>query len=450
MDYFNLFNNLQNTNISLDTIAEHLPGVLHVNRTSDFKPIYLNPGAIDFLGVTSHHKVKKIQDALQLVHPDDQQAAIDAVLNYLENATEYKTVSFFQRFLNVRTNQYTAYFTTSMLIESRGGLVSFSIPMEDFSPDEKSINGLLAETVFIRKNTTKISKLTPNELSLLKVWAEHSSGKTISDIMKLSLSAVKSCKKRIYRKLEVKQYSQLAEYIRAFEITDNEKNGFDLYVNQYKYEKQFYKFIGKNRSFINPQYPCFYHSHNLDNFSVDFVDQEICLKLNMNLHDIRNMKFGFIRSVVHPEDISRLTSVLETFRNSASDDDIVSCIYRVRFSKDKSSTYTPIVTCFRADKKKNLFICISNTTLQQPVFTQKLIEALNKKHNTREKSDAFRTLSQREKEVIEKLKGGLNVNEIADQLSISPRTIEQHKKNLFKKIGVNSVADVINFFSFFF
>ena len=40
---------------------------------------------------------------------------------------------------------------------------------------------------------------------------------------------------------------------------------------------------------------------------------------------------------------------------------------------------------------------------------------------------------------------GLLSKEIADQLGISPRTVETHKNNLFKKLGINNTVELMRY-----
>ncbi len=53
-------------------------------------------------------------------------------------------------------------------------------------------------------------------------------------------------------------------------------------------------------------------------------------------------------------------------------------------------------------------------------------------------------LSTRELEVLKLLCDGFSPKEIAQQLFLSPRTTETHKKNIMEKMGVNSVAKLIS------
>lgn len=58
-------------------------------------------------------------------------------------------------------------------------------------------------------------------------------------------------------------------------------------------------------------------------------------------------------------------------------------------------------------------------------------------------SDPFERLTLREKQVFVMLAEGLNYKEIAYRLSISPKTVNVHRDNIFGKMGFDSVADLV-------
>lgn len=55
-------------------------------------------------------------------------------------------------------------------------------------------------------------------------------------------------------------------------------------------------------------------------------------------------------------------------------------------------------------------------------------------------------ISGREREVLERVAAGLSSKEIARELELSPRTVEVHRANLFNKLDVTSLADLIRFY----
>lgn len=54
-------------------------------------------------------------------------------------------------------------------------------------------------------------------------------------------------------------------------------------------------------------------------------------------------------------------------------------------------------------------------------------------------------ISPREMEIIQLIKQGMSTKEIADELSLSVFTIETHRKNIFRKLNIASVGQLISF-----
>lgn len=53
--------------------------------------------------------------------------------------------------------------------------------------------------------------------------------------------------------------------------------------------------------------------------------------------------------------------------------------------------------------------------------------------------------TEREQEIINLCHCGLQSKEIADRLHISPRTVETHKNNIFKKLGINNTMEMVRY-----
>lgn len=55
----------------------------------------------------------------------------------------------------------------------------------------------------------------------------------------------------------------------------------------------------------------------------------------------------------------------------------------------------------------------------------------------------FHSLSKREVEIVKLITQELSNNDIAERLEISKRTVETHRKNIFKKTKVKSVIGLV-------
>jgi DNA-binding NarL/FixJ family response regulator len=95
-----------------------------------------------------------------------------------------------------------------------------------------------------------------------------------------------------------------------------------------------------------------------------------------------------------------------------------------------------IKTVYRGQK----FIC-SETSRRLKNLNRFLLGIEN---NLRSKDEVF---SQREREVLELLSEGKSSREIAEQLFITQRTVESHRKNMIGKVNVKNTVELIAFAS---
>jgi DNA-binding NarL/FixJ family response regulator len=75
-------------------------------------------------------------------------------------------------------------------------------------------------------------------------------------------------------------------------------------------------------------------------------------------------------------------------------------------------------------------------------FSQEIMKKMAIRIN-RKNSNKYEELTERELEVLVKVCNGLTNNEIAEALYISPKTIEVHKSNIFRKTNVKNSAQLV-------
>ena len=61
----------------------------------------------------------------------------------------------------------------------------------------------------------------------------------------------------------------------------------------------------------------------------------------------------------------------------------------------------------------------------------------------RQARERYAQLSEREREVLGLIVAGLTNKDIGRALTVSPRTVETHRANLFAKLGAESLAQLI-------
>lgn len=65
--------------------------------------------------------------------------------------------------------------------------------------------------------------------------------------------------------------------------------------------------------------------------------------------------------------------------------------------------------------------------------------------STISKNSAFVLLTNREREVLQKLSEGKTTKEMADDLNVSVKTVETHRRNIMEKLDVHSVAELTKY-----
>ena len=72
-----------------------------------------------------------------------------------------------------------------------------------------------------------------------------------------------------------------------------------------------------------------------------------------------------------------------------------------------------------------------------------LLQHMKELEEGKREQDEFESLSLREREVLQLLAEGKSVREIAEQLFISPKTVESHKYNIMAKLKIHRIPDLV-------
>jgi len=54
-------------------------------------------------------------------------------------------------------------------------------------------------------------------------------------------------------------------------------------------------------------------------------------------------------------------------------------------------------------------------------------------------------LSRREQEIVKLISEGFSSRKIAETLAVSPRTVEAHRANIYRKLGMHNLAELIKY-----
>ena len=84
-------------------------------------------------------------------------------------------------------------------------------------------------------------------------------------------------------------------------------------------------------------------------------------------------------------------------------------------------------------------------TYLSPAVTQGVVDTYVRATPRRDVKPAFAVLTHREREVLQLLAEGKSTKEMADELAVSVKTIETHRRNIMEKLSLHSVAELTKY-----
>lgn len=83
--------------------------------------------------------------------------------------------------------------------------------------------------------------------------------------------------------------------------------------------------------------------------------------------------------------------------------------------------------------------------LDSGISQEVILKMLRAKEEGGFSAEPYSTLTSREQEVMRLLAQGHTTKEVAQQLFVSPKTVENHRSRLMKKLGLNTSVDLIRY-----
>lgn len=183
--------------------------------------------------------------------------------------------------------------------------------------------------------------------------------------------------------------------------------------------------------------------YNDSDYNFRFLNDKACQWFCLSKEQIISRGDNFIKEYYHPDTIKNEWPKIKRLYNDAGSDAVYSNYHQI---------YNPSIKAFcvcLAFVKKST--CLSGfVSILQPIEDYYLLskkmsriisEELFKKNHTRH----FDYLTIRELEILKLLALGMNNPQISDQLFISRRTVEQHRKNINRKLDVRGFKDIMDY-----
>ncbi|QIP12687.1 response regulator transcription factor [Spirosoma aureum] len=91
-----------------------------------------------------------------------------------------------------------------------------------------------------------------------------------------------------------------------------------------------------------------------------------------------------------------------------------------------------------------LLACLESVISGRPYFDKPINDQIMNLYETDKFIKQF-NLTPRELEIINLIRNSLSTSQIADQLFLSEQTVKTHRKNIYYKLGINKLSELIQF-----
>ena len=163
------------------------------------------------------------------------------------------------------------------------------------------------------------------------------------------------------------------------------------------------------------------------------------------IEDLDNLEESDLRDIYHPDDFHFFSEGYNFFMNPETKDKSHTAVYRIKHRRGHYIWlyFSSFVISRNPDgtpqKAGGIMINLDKFMIS-PYFEKQLEEQKTEKIKSQ-----LEILTKREREILSHLSKGLSAGDIAAKFDLSSRTIETHKSNIQKKLGLKNTAALISF-----
>ena len=199
---------------------------------------------------------------------------------------------------------------------------------------------------------------------------------------------------------------------------------------------------------ISKHLPCIVIIHNITTGGIIYMSELGLNDLKISLDEITQLGKKYISKFLNPDDLSNyFPQVLRLFKTNKLNETFT-YFQQARANPDEDwRWYLSSTKILMFDDNNNPYLSI---TTSKPIynlvsFAYKFDRILDEKEYVESNYILFNQLTRREKQIIALMADGKTTIEMAKLLNIAAATIEQHRKNIRKKLQIKNLADLLKF-----
>ena len=162
--------------------------------------------------------------------------------------------------------------------------------------------------------------------------------------------------------------------------------------------------------------------------------------LGSTAKEVIEMGNEYMQIHYHPDDIKEIPKIIDCFKNNKSEKH--STFFRV---KHRNGSWVYFITTRSLYKNDPKYVVSVSINITDKISCGLMLEEFNKIMAAKENEDIIKQFSKREIEVLSLVSQGYTSPQIAEELFLSIRTINNHRTNILKKSNSHNNAELMNF-----
>jgi DNA-directed RNA polymerase specialized sigma24 family protein len=185
--------------------------------------------------------------------------------------------------------------------------------------------------------------------------------------------------------------------------------------------------------------------HDLKDMSVVYMSKRGQEVLGASLTELRKTGPDWVHKYFNEQESKEYVPLIVEWLRRNDKNEFISFFQQVKTAKSKDwNWYLTSMKIFMQDEQGNpiLSIAIANAIDPDHYITDKVQRMLEEKNFRKRNSEVFESLTKREKEILQYVALGKNTPEIATLVHLSDKTVNTHRKNIRKKLRIQSGYDI--------
>ena len=187
--------------------------------------------------------------------------------------------------------------------------------------------------------------------------------------------------------------------------------------------------------------PGWLHLNNTIDFGLEYMCPKMQRDFRISMEEVKRVGVSFLYNRIHKETSERVVPQLTELVSRGDINKILSFYQYIKLPNLEYEWFLTTSKLFSVD-------LVISTTIPISVlkdFNKHIVDVLNENIFLKTNIDKYEILTKREKEVIKHIVRGASNTSIAREIKISEHTIKTHRQNIYRKLEISNVCDLVKF-----